>query len=830
MSDSPVHYFGIRHHGPGCARSLRSALQALQPDCILVEGPPDADALLPFVVQAGMEPPVALLVHSVDDADSAVFYPFAAFSPEWQALQFGQQNAVPTRFIDLPQAIRLAQEKLRREEDAAENMASDADGTGTEAPKDTEAVPVLPPLPLGEGGGEGSQPVQTSEGVPAPQALTPTLSQREREQEGEQPQTQPESEQDKPASLNLSYNDPLDALAHAAGFADGESWWNHLVEERGDGEDIFVAIAEAMAAVRDDWPPDARGPHAAEREMQREAHMRQCVREAVKAGHQRIAVVCGAWHVPALQASHTAKADAALLKGLPKTKVSATWVPWTYRHLTFASGYGAGVEAPGWYDFLWSSGQRNAPGTRASGWLARVARLLRENNLDCSSAHVIEATRLADTLAALRGRAQPGMGELDEAVRGVMSMGDGAALQLIHKSLTISDRMGHVPPEVPAVPLQRDIEQSQKSLRLKPEALERTLELDLRQASDLAKSHLLHRLRLLGINWGDLSRYGRSNRGTFRETWQLQWQPEFAVKIIEASRFGATLVQAATARVAEQCATLTQLDELAELVDVVLLADLGEAVNAVSNALQAQAAITGDALQLIAAVPPLAKVFRYGSVRQTDSALLAQVLDGLITRGAIGLPLACQALDESAAEAVRGPLLATHDAIALRDSAEHTTIWQQALQQIAVGDAPHALLRGLCCRLLLDAGRFDSDQAATQLSRQLSAGASPLDAAQWLDGFLNRNALVLLHDNSVWQLVDQWLADLSPDHFMQVVPLVRRSFAGFSGSERRDLGARAARDSTPGKSASPADAAAELDATRAAKPVATLRLLLGLPA
>jgi hypothetical protein len=794
---SPVHYFGIRHHGPGCARSLQRALEALQPDCILVEGPPDADALLPFVLQTGMAPPVALLVHSVDDTDSAVFYPFAEFSPEWQALRFGLKNAVATRFIDLPQAIRLAQDKIRREELAAETIAACADEAGATAENDAEdesIEPVLPSLPQGE---------------------------------GEEP---PKKE------LNLAYHDPLDALADAAGFADGESWWNHLVEERGDGENLFAAIAEAMTAVREDWPLDARGPRAQERENQREAHMRQCVREALKAGHQRIAVVCGAWHVPALQARHSAKADAVLLKGLPKTKVSATWVPWTYRHLTFASGYGAGIDAPGWYDFLWQSGRprpaneatRHAA-SRASGWLARVARLLRENSIDCSSAHVIEATRLADTLATLRGRSAPGMSELDEAVRSVMCMGESAALQLIHKALTVSDRMGQVPPEVPAVPLQRDIEQTQKTLRLKPEALERTLELDLRQPGDLARSHLLHRLRLLGVNWGDLSRHGRSNRGTFRETWQLQWQPEFAVTIIESSRFGPTLVRAASARVAEQCASLTQLEALAGLVDTVLLADLAEAVQTVSQALQALAAVTGDALQLIAAVPPLSKVFRYGSVRQTDSALLSQVLDGLITRGSIGLPLACQALDETAAQEVREPLLAAHEAIDLFDSAAHTEGWRLALQQIAVGDAPHALLRGLCCRLLLDAGHFEHEQAATQLSRHLSAGADPLDAAQWLDGFLNRNALVLLHDARVWQLVDQWLAGLSADHFLQVVPLVRRSFATFSGAERRDLGARAAQGSQAAKAPPQAGAATDWDAERAARPVATLRILLGLP-
>ena len=49
----------------------------------------------------------------------------------------------------------------------------------------------------------------------------------------------------------------------------------------------------------------------------------------------------------------TAKADQALLKGLPKVKVQSTWVPWTYRHLTRASGYGAGIVSPGWYEHLW---------------------------------------------------------------------------------------------------------------------------------------------------------------------------------------------------------------------------------------------------------------------------------------------------------------------------------------------------------------------------------------------------------------------------------------------------------------------------------------------
>lgn len=829
-ADAPVEtrYFGIRHHGPGCARSLQRALAHWQPDCILIEGPPDADTQLGFVTHAGLVPPVALLVHSTDHPDLAAFYPFTVFSPEWQALRHGTTHGVPTRFIDLPQSVRMAQQKARDDARKAEQKAAEkaAETTETKADDDNGTLP--------------------------------------------------------------AHTDPLDALAEAAGFADGESWWNHLVEEQadrrgtdGDGLALFEAITEAMTVLRDTWPQAYRGHSEAGQaeEALREAHMRQCVREAQKAGHQRIAVVCGAWHVPALKpatvpafipaeidtqvsdkerakaektekarlAAHLAaekeadkadkalaKSDVALLKGLPRLKVSATWVPWTYGHLTRASGYGAGITAPGWYDFLWHLPPQ---ADRATGWLSRVARLLRAHQIDCSSAHIIEAIRLSDALAALRGHSTPGLDDMDEAVRTTVFMGDATPLQLIHSALTVSQRLGQVPPDVPAVPLQRDLEQQQKSLRLKPEALERTLELDLRNATDLARSHLLHRLGLLGIAWGRLGG-GRGSRGTFRETWVLRWEPELSIKLIEASRYDATVANAATARITEQCQTLESLPALAALVDQALLADLEAAVHAVSASLQSRAATTGDALQLIGAVPPLARVFRYGSVRQTDSALLAHVLDGLIARGAIGLPLACQGLNESAATELRDPLLAAHEAIGLhaqtKDSDEQLALWHKALVQMAQGELPHPLLRGLCTRLLLDGGQWPGDEAATQLSRQLSSGAPPLDAAHWLEGFLNRNAMVLLHDETVWGLVDAWLESLLDAHFMQVVPLVRRSFAAFSASERHDLGQRARRGRQSGLGTASADtgtsAGSDVDADRGAQAIPLLRLILGIPA
>ena len=96
-----VTVFGIRHHGPGSARSLRAELEKLRPDLLLVEGPPDADGMIPLAGLAEMVPPVALLITLPNRPQEAVYYPFAEFSPEWQAILCGLQAGIPVRFMDL---------------------------------------------------------------------------------------------------------------------------------------------------------------------------------------------------------------------------------------------------------------------------------------------------------------------------------------------------------------------------------------------------------------------------------------------------------------------------------------------------------------------------------------------------------------------------------------------------------------------------------------------------------------------------------------------------------------------------------------------------------
>lgn len=743
---------GVRHHGPGSARAVRAVLEEARPDVVLIEGPPEADALLPLAAEEDMRPPVALLAHAVDEPGRSAFWPLAAFSPEWVALRWALEHKVPARFIDLPAAHTLARE---------------------------------------------------DDGDPGPGA-------------GDDVRI-----------------DPLGALAEAAGYDDAERWWEDVVEHRGVGEGdamaSFTALEEAMTALREEY---GSGGHR--RDLVREAHMRLRIRAALRESEDGVAVVCGAWHVPALRHKTTVAADRALLKGLPKVKTDMTWVPWTHRRLSRTSGYGAGIDSPGWYGHLF-----DAPDRPVERWLTKVAGLLRSEDRIVSSAHVIEAVRLAETLAALRGRPLPGLGETTDAVRAVMCEGSDVPLALVRDRLVVGDVLGEVPAAAPAVPLQRDLTRIQRRLRLKPEAGERELELDLRKETDAERGRLLHRLRLLGIGWGEPAA-ARGGTGTFRETWRLRWEPELSVRVAEAGIWGTTVLAAATAKAEADAVGARGLAEVTGLAEHCLLAALPEALPTVMRILTDRAALDTDVGHLAQALPALVRSLRYGDVRGTDTAALAEVAAGLAARVFVGLPPACAALDADAADEMRRHVDAVHGAVALLGDTPapgHGKLrarWQSVLRTLSARDTVPGVIRGRSVRLLLDGGELAQDEAARLMGLVLSPGTPPADAAAWIEGFVGGpgGGLLLVHDERLLGLVDTWLTGVPAETFTDVLPLLRRTFSAYEPGVRRTLGELVRRG--PGTRGGTATAisgtpgfAPEPDTVRADAVLPVLRLLLG---
>lgn len=741
-----VRVLGIRHHGSGSARAVRDALIEHDPSVVLIEGPPEADGLVEWVGQ-GLTPPVALLAYDVADPARAAFWPFAVFSPEWQAMAWAVENHREVRFIDLPAANVLAMPP--------------------EASSDEESL---------------AQREFTIAASFCPAAGTATDPLR---------------------------SDPLAVLARTAGYDDPERWWEDAVEARASSG-VFSAIVEAMAELRAVAPADDVADELLER--QREAHMRKGLRAALRI-HDRVAVVCGAWHAPALAGPlPAASADQKLLTGLPKVKVAAAWVPWTHSRLAYASGYGAGISSPGWYQHLFTATDAVVP-----RWFAAVAAVLRRHDLPVSPVHAIEATRLAESLAALRGRPQPGLDEVQEAALAVMCDGNPLTLRYVTRDLVIGEDLGVVPEGAPLVPLDADLRRRAKSLRLPMTPISKDLVLDLRRDVDRDRSRLLHRLRVLDIAWGVPA--WASGTGTFKEAWTLEWSPDFAVALVLASSWGTTVASAASARL---IADIGSLSDVTDRVERALLGELVTALPALLATLDDRAAHEADIAHLLAALPALVRAQRYGTVRGTGTASLGTVAHALLARAAAGLPAAAGGLAPAAA----GELCASVDAVTdvvglLGDDA--TGVWRESLRRVlARADVP-GLLGGRLTRTLLDAGELSADEARWALSRALSHGPTIVERAAFAEGFLSASALLLIHDPGVLAIIDDWMTSLSDDEFLEVLPVLRRAFGGFNRPERTAIAERTTH--LPARAVA-AEVPADLPYTEMAAALDTVRLLL----
>ena len=746
------HLFGIRHHGPGSARSLLKALQRLQPDVLLIEAPADAEKLVPKLALPGLKPPVAMLIFNEKNLQQAAYFPFAVFSPEWQAIQWALANEVPIRLMDLPYTLQFTLDTME-----AENTQ----------------LPFNPP----------------------PKKKT-------------------------------FQADPMSYLAELAGYSDQERWWEVTFEERDNPEEIFPAITALMTSMRE-------VEETPRRDLLREAFMRKTIRAAMKEGFNEIAVVCGAWHTPALhQLSHyKVTQDNALLKGIKKVKTASTIIPWSHERLSTDSGYLAGTIAPSWYHLLFKDRQQ-AP----VQWMTYAATLLRTHDIPTSSAHIIEAVRLAQTLASLRQLPLAGIKELEEAAISVFCDGYDSRMQLIEKSLKYGDNIGEVPPSIPVVPLQRDFDKWVKSTRLtryrnstQEEWLKATTAnprggIDLRDPTDHKKSLLLHRLNLIDIPWGSLQPTPPTNTGRFKEYWKLKWLPDFAINLIEAGMWGNTVEKAAIAKVKNRLNESIALPALSRLIDVSLKADLIDLVPILVMRLQESSALTRDVFHLIESLPSLIYAMRYGSARQLDVSALQQVVEEMVPRICVALPGLSTGIDEEVAGKLFEQVVSLNRSIHLMENRQLESLWYGALFQLSVTDTASFLLKGASVRILFDRSVKAIDEVATDMHYALSKGHPPNDSAYWLQGFLHGSGLLLIHHQPLWEILDNWVDQLSFEELKSSLPLLRRTFSNFPGPERQKMLKLAGRTHQPtGQTA----ASSGIDEKRAGEMTDVLDLLLG---
>jgi hypothetical protein len=765
-----INVFGVRHLSPMAAWQLRAYLDQIRPTVVLIEGPQDATELIVDLTRRETKPPVAILAYTNSQPVRTLVYPLSRYSPEFQAISWAKEHKVPVEFIDLPSEIFLGLqdaeaeriEKLRaaRGDDAAAEGPSEADDHSS---VDDESGPGLAVQ-------QEEFPEGDTVNVTADQGTTDTATQQPR----------------------ISV---YDQFARRAGENDYETWWERNFEHNSSDNSYRLAAFEFGRSIRE-LDDDSTRWHA--ENLVREAFMRRCVEETLAEKHrpEKIVAIVGAFHAPVLTGDFPAMSDEELAS-LRKRASKLTLMPYSYFKLSSQSGYGAGNKAPAYYELLWDALNGTGVTDLSFRYLSMVARQLRESGTHRSTAEVIDAVRLAETLTAFRNGVAPTLSDLHDAAVALLGHGELATIKDSLARVDVGTAIGQLPKGVSQTSIQSDFERELERLKLQKfkTTVKQELDLDLRENRqaktreaaflDLTRSSFFHRLRVLEIGFVQPAAT-RQQSTTWAEKWFLQWSAESEISLVEAVLLGETVELATAFKFRTHLEKCDSIAAAATMVNDACQCGMMKSMDAARSRLQELAAITTDFASIAMAAWQLTLVIRYGDVRKFDVTPLIPLVEELFVQGTLAL-FAASSCDNQAA---RGMTVAIDElnrvALEFHDRIDEP-MWVTQLQRLADADDRNAVLSGYACAILLERGLIPNESLAREVSRRVSPGVPADLGAGWFEGLAQRNRYALLARQPLWEQLADYVTSLDEDQFRRALVFLRRAFGSFSVQEKRHI-------------------------------------------
>ncbi|MGW8646162.1 DUF5682 family protein [Micromonospora chalcea] len=598
------------------------------------------------------------------------------------------------------------------------------------------------------------------------------------------------------ADADQRYAEAVRRLCATLAVDNVDALWDHLFE---------IGPDDGLAERLDTYFDVLRGESAAGADdTAREAYMARWVRAARRrAAGRPVLVVTGGFHRPALVRLTAGAGDDGpededwpeVPAPAPDAVAGSYLVPYSFRRLDAFVGYQSGMPSPAYYQRVWEDGPRRA----AEALTEAVAARLRARRQPVSTADLIAARTMAGGLARLRGHAHPGRVDvldalvsalvtdaLDQplpwATRGTLAPGAHPVVVEMVAALS-GDQVGRLHPDTPLPPLVHDVDAELARHRIDPQE---TVELDLTVSGDLARSRLLHRLRLLDVPGHSRESGPRVGADALlTERWTPAPSADRLARVIEAGGYGPTVTDAVTARIEERMTLLgADVDALATTLFDTALAGLTEHSTRTLTAITRATGTVTDLRALGRALAVALALWRHD--RLLGSAGTAP-LGALITAAVRRALWLVEGVRATAAPADPGRLAAL---VAVRDAIRHAgpalgLDRDGALAvagRVAADAAAPPDLRGAALGLAWSLG--DVPDAA----RAVRAVAAPDTLGDWLSGlFALAREEVVAGDAALLTVVDELLAGMGAHDFLVALPALRQAFGWFPPRERAEV-------------------------------------------
>lgn len=726
--DAPVLYYPIRHHSPVCAWHLEKVIELYRPDCILVEGPENANDLVEILTDPETKAPVAFYYACRDegkylsDGEEPGFwrcwYPFLDTSPELVALRAARRLGIPGRFIDLSFGeILLATKEARGLRSNAEKLSYASD-------------------------------------------------------------------------RYLAHNRFQERLCEKAGLRSFEEFWEKYFEVGGLAlsDEAFVRLMHTYCVLARRETPEVE--LLEDGCLAREAHMARRIREAGK-DHQRILVVAGGFHIAGLLDPKLDPPQLKKHPKLTESVYPMRYSMSAADALNgYASGMPApGFYDQLWRE-LHSEEPDGAWERVILDLLVRTGRKLRSMGENISAFDETCAMDMARGLAALREKRSPGLYELQDAVLGSFVKGEANLGSLepmrILRQRTTGNALGSLAAGAIVPPLTRDFEAQCARHKLKlTDSVRQTATLSIfAEPKHREASRFLHQTEFLECGFAKRSRgpdllSGR-DRNLIREVWEYHWSAGVDSALIEHAVTGGTVREACAALLRSRMAAAQRAEEGAELLLRAFLMGLDDQSGAACAAMDALILSDGDFSSLCRACVHLYNLHQwkdqYGEGDRVDEiALLNRLFDRVVRL----LP-AMHTVDDRGLEEVQDAASLMYQLTMRPDFADRRERFREALEMLTNMAPIHPGLLGAALGLLYGMDSSWKTKIDGVVRGYLRGTRTMmLQSAQLLQGLFRTARDLLMTDRSFLKDIDSLLCALEDADFTAMLPQLRLAFSYF---------------------------------------------------
>lgn len=745
-------FFPIRHHSPACSYHLIKTIEKYKPDCILVEGPQNANRLIPILTDEDTAMPIAFYYFYKDkgklideNADSyKCYYPFLNTSPEYNALLEAKRLNITGSFIDLPYGEILINTKAN---------------TGIR--KESEI---------------------------------------------------PSYNDD----YYLSESKVFNAICEKTHMRSFEEFWEKFFEIDAlfmDTEDFVARMMSYCYLTRQNTPQNIMENDGC---LVRESFMSKNILEAAKTHKKVLVVTGGFHSYGLYSLINSEKEiKSPKLHHFDEKQQNVYAMAYTLEAADALNGYASGMQNPGFYESVWKKIKTHSDSIETVyentvfDILLKTAKQASKEKLLITMSDILSAVTMYNGLRLIRDKKSVGLYELYDSVqscfiKGEVNSASDLPLRILSKIATGSG-IGKLCQTEDKIPLIADFEEQCKKYRLKVNiAIEQKVELDIfAKKNHMEISRFFYRMNFLKTGFAKRLKgsdiVNNFDRSRVREIWTYARNISTDTALIDSSAYGATIEEACRIiatrqlRSEQRCSESAKLYVECFLMDIDISAEFAEHMNDIIIN-------DGDFFSIGKAIYYFNMLISLKKLYGIDNSESEYFLEKCFSRIVVMLPSIININSDRAEECIKiCRILYNLSCEGILSNRFSELI--QAFKDMIEKDNPEPALYGAVLGLLYG---YDSNYKS-EISNALFGYLTGSDelkkqGAVFLRGAFSTARDIVLVGYEFIKMIDSLINSLSINDFMEVMPELRLAFSKFTPSETDKIAEKAA--SLYGKSSS----------------------------